>query len=87
MELPALKCYTQSDDGCTEWYNKLYAMYFFSNQNELFDCFLVLLNKEVFIYYEYTNPLSVDFMKFVVKTLPTNKLEKKKRFYRPTNSL
>ena len=62
-------------------------MYFFSNQNELFDCFLVLLNKEVFISYEYTNPLSVDFMKFVVKTLPTNKLEKKKRFYRPTNSL
>jgi hypothetical protein len=83
-EIPIHPTYEKKTDGHLEWYNHLNSIYFFKNQNELFDCFFIILNKKIYISYNVRNNLSIDFMKFVKITAPTNIKDKKRRIYKPT---
>ena len=87
VELPILKYYKKSESAHELWFNHIETIYFFKNQSELFDCYLTILNKTVCLSYNIRNSLSFDFMQFVTKSVPTNPRDKKKRFYKPTNTI
>jgi hypothetical protein len=84
QELPILEYYKKQPNGYLLWYKKLQDMYFFGNQSELFDCFLIVLSDGVFITYNTQKYLSIDFMLYVRKTLPDNPRDKRKRYYGST---
>ena len=83
-EIPIHPSYQKEKNGFKKLYDKLNSMYFFKNQNELFDCYLILMNDKVYINYNIKNSISIDFMKFVRLTAPTNIKDKKRKFYKPT---
>ena len=79
VELPIIKAY---DDDVIDWHDHIANCYFFKNQHQIFDCFLCILNKKVYINYNCRHHLSINFMEFVVATLPKNKRDKKRRNYK-----
>ena len=85
IEIPIPMHYKQHDDAHEKWMSQLNKIYFFSNQHEVFDCFLVKMNKEIFISYNVDLERSFDFTQFVLKTLPKNLKEKKRKFYKPSH--
>ena len=65
-----------------EWYNRVQDCYFFKNQSQIFDCFLTIMNKKLYLSFNTKSALSRSFMEFVIYTLPTKQKDKKRRFFR-----
>jgi|688.fasta_scaffold05898_6 hypothetical protein len=84
VELPMLRYYEKFDDGITKWFAQVQNMFFFKNQTDVFDCYLLILNDKLYLSYRVSNNLSYNFMKFVLKELPKNPQHKKRKFYKPT---
>jgi hypothetical protein len=84
VELPVLRYYEKFEDGITQWYAQIEQIYFFKNQTDVFDCYLLILNNKLYISYRVSSNLSYNFMKFVLNTLPKNPKQKKRKFYKPT---
>jgi len=83
IEIPLPAHFRAMNDGYLKWQKQLETVFFFSNQKDVFDCYLISLNKEIFVNYNTKNTLSFNFTQWMLKTLPKNVRDKKKRFYKP----
>jgi hypothetical protein len=83
IEIPLPVHFRAMNDGYLKWQEQLETVFFFSNQKDVFDCYLISLNKEIFVNYNTKNTLSFNFTQWMLKTLPKNVRDKKKRFYKP----
>jgi hypothetical protein len=83
IHIPLPIHFRKQQDGYLKWIEQLEGVYFFGNQRVIFDCHLMMLNKDCFLNYNTQNDLSFNFTKFVLSTLPNNIRDKKKRFYKP----
>jgi hypothetical protein len=81
IELPVPLNYKAYEDYQFKWFEQLERVFFYKSQKELFDCFLIMMNKEVFVSYNFNNTLSFNFSQFILKNLPKNIRDQKKRFY------
>lgn len=76
------KHYLNKSKTSIEWCAYLTELFFFKNQNDVFDCYLVILNDKVYLSYNPTIGLSQDYVDFLFNNLPKNPLDKKPRFFK-----
>jgi hypothetical protein len=76
-----LDVYKKMPDGNFQWMIHLTKIFFYKNQKEAFDCYLIELNNEVHISYNRKNALSCEFCDFIFNNLPKTKKDKKRRVF------
>jgi hypothetical protein len=76
VELPMIK-----DVDHNHWQTQLEQCFFFNNQIDLFDCYLTMMNNQVYINFNIRKELSRKYVDFVVNNLPKKKKDYKKRFF------
>jgi hypothetical protein len=66
---------------CNHWHDQIEKCFFFKNQIDLFDCYLLIMNNQVYINFNIRKELSRKFVDFVLNNLPKRQKDYKKRFF------
>lgn len=81
--IPMPDSYKRNNATVLDWFTVLRNMFFFRNQEEVFDCSLTIFNGEVCLLFNAKKSLSRDFMEFILRSLPKSVKEKNRKFFKP----
>lgn len=81
-ELPIPEPLMKAEYSAELWHEQLTKKYFFGNQILLYNCFLAIQNKKVYVNFDTRDPVSRAYLDFILMTLPKKINDtKKEHFY------